>query len=320
MAAWPCSNPNCNSHGSPHPNCRCAPPMMMADGGDTDDKGFCASNGNHDASCEYAPNPAADAAAAHVSGANSLFAGSRSYHKDVKRGHKAIKNKIESLFDGSSEQVKPDIVAREKLHKYIEGGGLNTELMSQEIKDNPDIPMVQNAMLNASKGRVFNYLNNLKPIPEEFQSKLAFDQAPVDKQKQHAYHQALDIAHDPLSVLNHAGNNTLLPDHISHLAAMYPDLNDHLQGKLTEHITKAQMNKEKPSYSVRQGLSMLMNVPMDSTLTPAAMQAIQTTFSMGKTQQAAAPQPKKNTKELNKASDSMLTGDQAAARRSQRPD
>lgn len=48
MAQWPCSNPNCASHGKPHPNCRCAAPM--AQGGEAN---FCSTNQAHEPGCEY---------------------------------------------------------------------------------------------------------------------------------------------------------------------------------------------------------------------------------------------------------------------------
>lgn len=48
MATWPCTNPNCSSHGRPHPNCRC--PAPMAHGGEIN---FCASHQKHLPGCEY---------------------------------------------------------------------------------------------------------------------------------------------------------------------------------------------------------------------------------------------------------------------------
>lgn len=47
-AGLPCKNPNCRSHGRPHPNCRCY--SGMADGGDVH---FCAQDRAHQPDCEY---------------------------------------------------------------------------------------------------------------------------------------------------------------------------------------------------------------------------------------------------------------------------
>ena len=49
----PCLNPNCKSHGKPHPNCRCYP---MAEGGEVEHSKlrYCAHGKPHMAGCEYA--------------------------------------------------------------------------------------------------------------------------------------------------------------------------------------------------------------------------------------------------------------------------
>ena len=46
----PCKNPNCKSHGTPHPNCKCYS-VRMAAGGEVG--GFCSSSRPHDKSCQY---------------------------------------------------------------------------------------------------------------------------------------------------------------------------------------------------------------------------------------------------------------------------
>src|SRR5271165_7047742 len=49
MAAGPCLNPSCNSHGRPHPNCRCY--GGMAEGGEASE--FCSENRAHQQGCQY---------------------------------------------------------------------------------------------------------------------------------------------------------------------------------------------------------------------------------------------------------------------------
>lgn len=49
MSYAPCLNPNCKSHGQPHPNCRCG--EAMAEGGEVSP--FCSSARPHSAGCEY---------------------------------------------------------------------------------------------------------------------------------------------------------------------------------------------------------------------------------------------------------------------------
>lgn len=51
-AGLPCLNPNCKSHGKPHPNCRCYSPH--ASGGEVGKLRYCAHGMPHMAGCEYA--------------------------------------------------------------------------------------------------------------------------------------------------------------------------------------------------------------------------------------------------------------------------
>jgi hypothetical protein len=90
--------------------------------------------------------------------------------------------------------------------------------------------------------------------------------------------------------------------------------------KITERIGQAQLDEEKPSYRVRQGLSLFLGAPMDSTFTPASIQAAQSVFAQQAAQKQAmqAPaKPKKSTSKLDKVSQSYRTGSEAAALRSQ---
>lgn len=318
MASWPCSNPNCNSCGTPHENCKCAPPVAMAEGGEVPH--FCASEMPHDPSCDYHSNPQAEVAAVHTAGAHALFAGNPKYQRDVKKGKKDIQAHVDDLFSPSTTKtIKPDVDKRDKLNKFISTGGMTNEIKSQDVPDNTTIPPGQSLMLNASKGKVYSYLNNLRPVPDSFQSKLPFDTATPNKDAERTYHRALDVANNPLSVLHHMKTGTMLPEHVSHINGMYPELTDHLQKKLTEKITEAQMKGEKPAYKTRMGMSIFMGTNLDSTLTPQNMQAAQATFAP----MQAAAQPQSGTKEkgskkaLGKVADEYKTQTDAAASRAQ---
>ncbi len=180
-----------------------------------------------------------------------------------------------------------------------------------------DVYPEQNVMMNAAKSRITGYLKNLRP--SDIKSKLPFDTAQDDVEATKTYHRALDIANYPLSVVDHINKGTLIPEHIKHLTSMYPEVTNQLQKKITEEVTKAQLKDEKPSYKVRQGLSMLMGTSLDSTLLPANMQAAQAVFQK---QQAQQQQPqgksKGSSKALSKTSQQYQTSDQARAERQQK--
>jgi hypothetical protein len=167
-------------------------------------------------------------------------------------------------------------------------------------------------MLGAAKTRIGGYLNTMRP--QENIPKLPFDAPLSQTAQQRNYNRALDMAIQPLSILNHVKDGTLTPDRLQHFTSMYPELHDHLKSEITKKILDAQMNGEKPSFTVRKGLSMFMGSPMDSTLTPQSIQAAQGVFmaqSQAQAQQAPPVKNKKGTSSLSKISKQFETGDQA---------
>lgn len=245
--------------------------------------------------------------------------------------------------------------ARESLKKYVADGSLNQQIENQKNQGNqsqetatqppafaeggevlapePTMPVTkpvapvlhgtdhvstifpeQSMLLGAAKGRINNYLNSIRP--QKIQPKLPFDEEMPDKEKDKSYDRALNIANKPLSILDHIKNGTLDPEHMQHMQGMYPELTNHLQKKITEKIVKAQMANERPPYKVRQGLSLFMGSPMDSTLTPQNMQAAQAVFMAQKAAAQQAPAPaKKGTSKLGEVSGQYRTAEQSAQSR-----
>jgi hypothetical protein len=233
------------------------------------------------------------------------------------------------------------------MKNYVEGGGLNQQIQGQlseqptqgyaeggmvEQPKTPDVPALlketdaistlypeQSQMLMAAKGRANNYLNSLRPLPN--QAKLPFDSEVKNQNQERSYNRAIDIAIQPLSVLNHIKDGSLLPEHVKHINSMYPELTQHLQKKVTEQILESQVKGEKPPYKIRQGLSMLMGAPMDSSFTPTSIQAAQSVYAPATPPQAPTntpAKPKKGTASLSKVANAYATGDQARAQRAQK--
>jgi hypothetical protein len=273
----------------------------------------------------------------------------------ISKGAKKTNDFVDNLFKvvpqkGYSHlQINADKIERDrkKLNEYLEEGGITKDVQEEVYKHNltpeplpgfaeggevmpqplmPTKPMIdnnpladvypdQNIMMQAAKGRVSNYLNSLRPLKN--QPKLAFDDVMDQRDKLKSYNQALDIANHPLTVLQHIKNGTIETDHVKHLNNLYPEVYGHLQKKLTERITKAQMKGEKPPFKVRQGMSMFMNVPLSGEFKPQNIQAAQATFQIQK-QQQAIPQPKKKTSAIGKSSQHHMLANQAAIGRQQR--
>lgn len=277
------------------------------------------------------------------------------YAQHVGKGAAAASNAVESLFKTGAQQSVNSMSNsenREKLGDWITNGGMTQEIQQQIYDDNsgpqpegfakggevkkkhpehkPAQPIMnnrygleshypdQNVLMNTTKGRISNYLLGLKPQPK--QQKLTFDADPDLRTQTKSYNRALDIANSPLSVMEEIKKGTIDPEHIKHMNALYPEVVDLLKSKISKRIVDAQLNGEKPSYKIRQGLSMFMGTALSSETTPANIVAAQSTFANKKQDQQ--PQPsggsKGSPKALSKSDSSFLTGSQALARRSQK--
>lgn len=278
------------------------------------------------------------------------------YAEAIGNGTKRIDSAISNLFKvGGSRYLNHEFSEkdREAVKKYIESGVLNQQINNKqsppkeeqnfahggEVAPRPVQPTTKDVggplkgidrissvypeqamLLGSAKGRINNYLNQKRP--QTITSRLPFDEHVPDKQKERSYDKAIDIANKPLSVLDHIKNGTLDSDHVEGINGMYPELSNHLRKKLTEAVTKAQMDEEKPSYKVRQGLSLFMGAALDSNLTAQNIMAAQQTFFQQKNNQQAAAQPmkpKKGTGSLENAPDQYRTSSQASQLRQNRP-
>lgn len=236
------------------------------------------------------------------------------------KGINMINDAVDSIFKAGGQQGLNEgrkLIDREKLNQYIEDGGSeqqlnqiqgvqNTQNYAKGGKVEP-APLSatnglarlypeQNTALSAAKMRVPNYLNTVKP---QQPSKLAFDTPYVDKIAEKSYNDALDIANQPISVLQHIKDGTLDTKHVKHLISMYPELHTFLSKKLTERITNKQLAEEKPSAKIRQGLSLFLGAPLSQEFTPIGIQAAQSTFIQQQPPQQQAP---KSNRKPNKAS------------------
>ena len=220
----------------------------------------------------------------------------------------AMNNAINSSYGSNSTTDAPlSKPVQEALNKPVLEG---SEFLSKHY---PELGTV----LGTAKTRMSNYLSSI--MPQDNAPKLAFDKKADQSKQERSYDRALGIAVQPLSVLNHIKEGTLQVEHLQHLQAMYPELHDHLQKKVTEQISQAQLDGEKPSHSVQRGLSMLLGTPLNSNFTQPNIAAAQAVFAQLK---ASAPaqmpvKSKKGTSTLTKAAGQYATADQAAATRQQ---
>lgn len=290
-----------------------------------------------------------------MSGSPTGIAEALEHAGNVQKGASAIQNGVDALFTGSKiagQQFvndNPDKI--KKIKEFVEKGGVNQQIQNTlheqnrkktstpvqgfahggEVTQSAPIttPVIthqqskfsqvypdHSMLMEAAKGRVYNYLNTIRP--QSNMPKLPFDEAHEDPVKAKSYESALKIAHKPLSVLPEIQKGTITPEHMKHLVGMWPEVHGELSKKITERLTKAQMNGEKkPPSHVRQGLSMFLGAPLDGTMQPGMIQAAQSVFANQKAQpQQGQPHGNvKNTSKLNQASKQYQTPDQASQAR-----
>lgn len=360
-ADLPCQNSSCKSFGQSHPNCRCY--SSLATGGHV--KIFCSKDQKHDPGCEYFADggdvtaPSVDPqhavsgylAAQGLHGLLNMYKSPylEAYHGHIKTGHKAIDAWIESLFDKEAPQQKGQEKGEKTIKDWISQGGITNDIQHeignqnqpQMLADGGAVEKAhgllhshpiattspeQNVILHAAKGRMSNYLSSLKP--QSNQPKLAFDDEPDQTEQHKSYKRAVSLAANPLSILHKVKEGTIEPEHVKHLNGLHPEVNETIQKKLTHKITEAQLNGKKPSFQVRQGLSLLMGTPLSSEMSPQIIQAAQSTFMPPEPPPGSGAQPanqtqrstknKSGTRALTKSDQAFLTGGQALEKRAQK--
>lgn len=250
------------------------------------------------------------------SGFRSIFEGTHIPPRDLEKPKKIIDEWISK--GGIAHDLQNELYKQQESENFAKGGEVKPK-EAQGVLHNHAIAEVypdHNVMLQETKGRVSNYLNTLKPQPN--QPKLAFDAPPDETQQKKTYHKALKIAAHPLSVMEDIKKGTLDPGQLDHLRNMYPEVSDDMQKRITKKIIEEQLKGKKPSYLIRQGLSLFMGAPLSGELTPQNIMAAQATFQGKKDQTQASGGPAKKTSALAKSDQSYLTADQAAASRQQK--
>lgn len=209
------------------------------------------------------------------------------YIRNVISGESLLNKSISSLFKAGAEVIPqrliPDQSSRDRLEKSIEH--------NSDIKNASNVASgISHYLPNHASSAIYmaanaaNYLNSLKPTQNK---NSPFDrQSPIDKGALANYKRQLDIAQQPLMVLQHVKNGTLKTQDVRTLNTIYPDLHKRMVQKAFDEIAKVSTDGKNIPYSQRQSLSLLMGKPLDSTMTLPVMQAVMVANSKGEAQMA----------------------------------
>lgn len=198
------------------------------------------------------------------------------YVAQVAKGDRILNNATQSIFKASAEilpqNLIPNIASRDRLEKSLDHVNSNPQNM-MVVGGNIGHYLPGHATAAAAMAATAqNYLNNLKP--KKVVASPLDSSPPIDKATQVKYERALDIAQQPLMVLQHIKNGTLQAQDVQTLNTIYPNLHNKLVSRLNDNLIKVKSEGLVIPYSQRQGLSLLMGIPLDSTMTPLSMQSV----------------------------------------------
>lgn len=170
------------------------------------------------------------------------------------------------------------------------------------------LPSHGQEMSNAVTRNV-QYLSGLKPHPQHA-SPLMQD-VPVDPMQTARYNRALDIANNPLVVLQHAKDGTVQLTDIQDVKAMYPGVYNQVCQMLTNQLGDHTAKGSEIAYTTRMGCSLLLGQPLDPSMEPNNILAAQP-LPKSPDQPGQPIQAKRGTSTLGKSNASYQTPLQAA--------
>ncbi len=145
-------------------------------------------------------------------------------------------------------------------------------------------PLTQNgaptigAALGAKYSNAVNYVFSQAPKPPRPNSPFArdYEWKPSD-QEIAAFEQKIQVVMDPFSVFDDLKQGTLTRNHIAALKAVYPKMYEQFKNRV---IMSAMTGSKPLSYEKRMKLSLLLETPLDVSMSPKSILGYQKTFSM----------------------------------------
>lgn len=229
------------------------------------------------------------------------------------KGENTLSKATKAVFEAGSvvlpSKLLPNDEKRKKLDKKLREVQSNNERLLEVGGKVAHYDPEVGSSIGFVASNATNFLNSLRPATER-KSPLDSDIEPSKAEQAH-YERALDIAEQPLVVLQAIKDGEVTPDDIMAMQRMYPDLYARVHDKLTTEMIEALNRGENVPYKTRIGLSMFLGEPMDSTLTPMGIQAAQPKMGQGQAQQVPQQKYKGSMKDLGTMAKADMTPLQA---------
>ena len=300
----------CSARLPHHPDC----PMYMAAGGEVENQQF---NDNPDLAVEHA---IAHHGLHHLltktghSNSPDPTRATQDFIEHSKKGSSKLMGHIMGMF--GKQQISPDLDGTEALKAHLEDIHLNPHQLLDVGGTIGDHLPDHAAALAAKAAIAAQYLKTLKPLGEQVSP---LDRiTPPNKIAQAAYERQVHLAQNPMYILHNAKRGTIQPADLVTLNTIYPQLAKSIRDKAGESLINAKTDGAKIPYKHKMGLSDLMGQPLDSTQTPAAMQAIIKSSTPAQPPQSSKKASAVELKQINKTDQMSMTPDQARQARSQK--
>lgn len=203
------------------------------------------------------------------------------------------------------DHLIPDKATLTKLDEHLSSLDANPEKMMNISGEVGHYMPAHAAALAMTAQNAVNYLQSQKPR--------SIQSTPLDKpidpspSQQAAYNRTLEVAESPLAVLSRIYKGTLQPQDLKTLNTVYPHIAPSMQkavfSAMTEHIAKG----NNVPYGMRSSLSLFLGQPLDSTFTPGAMAAAQSTYVQAPPPPPQSGKAKKGTSKLGKSAEAAAT-------------
>lgn len=222
------------------------------------------------------------------------FRGAMNYLNSAEKGKGKLKSAVSDILsNSSSSKIKSDLRGSFKDHikdlgenpeKALDvGGNLSHYLPSHSIQ------------LSALTGAATSYLQSIKP--KQSQTGILNNPLPIDKAQEDMYDRQVDIAEQPMRILGHIKNGSLLPQDVKTMTTVFPALYNKMTSLIGESIIEHKSQDKDIPYHIRSTLSLFLGQPLDSTMTQSNMMA-----ALVSNTPKTPPQPPGTTKKPSKPS------------------
>jgi len=209
----------------------------------------------------------------------TAFEAMQEFVKQSAKGAYLTKDAIKSIFveDKPSPVKTPSERSLQSLDKKL----MQMEQSMEEILESGgDVGYYmpeQDTALGVINSRVIGYLATQRPGVK--QSGILNDERLPTKPEMQKYYRTLQIAERPAMVLKRIKEGSLISKDIQDIQAMYPETYNYFLNNLTEEIVDRKTEKQPIPFRTRKSLSLFCGLPLDTTLTPQAIQAAQSTYA-----------------------------------------